>query len=188
MPDVTAVVPSIPPRAWMLRRALASVLGQSHPVDAISVAIDTTHAGSAATRNRALYAATTEWCCFIDDDDQWKPNHVERLLATAEETSADVVYPWPEMVGGGDPRPDRFGVPFDEAELRRGSYIPVTSLVRTKLAQDCGGFHLRPGSPYDDHAFYLSCLEAGGKFVHLPERTWLWNIHSGNTSGEPTRW
>ena len=185
---VTAVIPSIPPRSKMLRRALASVLSQTRPVDGISVAVDNSHAGSAATRNRALAGVTTEWVAFLDDDDQWKANHVERLLATAEETNADVVYPWPEMFGAGDPRPDRFGVPFDEAELRRGSYIPVTSLVRTELAWKCGGFHLRPGSPYDDHAFYLSMLDVGAKFVHLPERTWIWNIHGQNTSGSASRW
>jgi glycosyltransferase involved in cell wall biosynthesis len=185
---VTAVIPSIPPRARMLRQAVASVLSQTRPVDAISIAIDHNREGSAATRNRALFAASTEWCAFIDDDDQWKANHVERLLATAQETNADVVYPWPEMNGMTDPRPDRFGKPFDPDELRRGSYIPVTSLVRTKLAQECGGFHFGPNSPYDDHAFYLAMLDAGAKFVHLPERTWIWNVLGQNTSGRPDRW
>lgn len=58
---VTAVIPSIPPRVKMLRRALASVLTQTRAPDAISVAIDHDHEGSAATRNRALAAADTEW-------------------------------------------------------------------------------------------------------------------------------
>lgn len=185
--SVTAVIPSIPPRARLLRRALGSVLGQIHPVDAISIAIDHRKEGSAVTRNRALAGARTEWVAFLDDDDQWKPEHVYRLLTTALDTGADVVYPWPEMVGAGDPRPDRFGVPFDADELRRGSYIPVTSLVRTELAQRVG-FHYRPGSPYDDHAFYLGLLDLGATFVHLPERTWLWHVEGQNTSGKPERW
>lgn len=186
--DVTAVIPSIPPRARMLKRALGSVLAQTHPVAGISVAVDVTHAGSALNRNRALSAVTTEWVAFLDDDDQWKANHVERLLATAQETGADVVYPWPEMFGGGDPRPDRWNKPFDADELRRGSYIPVTSLVRTELAWRCGGFQIPDGSVYDDWGFYLALLDHGAKFVHLPERTWIWNIHAGNTSGRSDRW
>lgn len=187
MSTVTAVIPSIPPRRDLLQRALGSVFAQIHPVDAISVAVDLNREGSAVTRNRALAAATTEWCAFLDDDDVWKAKHVYRLLTTAHDTGADVVYPWPEMVGGGDPRPDRFGVPFDAEELRRGSYIPVTSLVRTELAQQVG-FHYRPGSPYDDHAFYLGLLELGAKFAHLPERTWYWHVEGQNTSGRPDRW
>lgn len=187
MNTVTAVTPSIPPRKALLERAVASVLRQSAPVAAISIAVDLTREGSAVTRNRALTAVTTEWAAFLDDDDQWKREHVERLLRCAEQTGADVVYPWPEMIGAGDPRPDRFGVPFDADELRRGSYIPVTSLVRTELAQRVG-FHYRPGSPYDDHAFYLGMLEVGAKFVHLPERTWYWHVEGQNTSGRPDRW
>lgn len=87
---------------------------------------------------------TTEWCAFLDDDDQWKPNRVQGLLEAAEETGTEVVCPWREMVGSGDPHPDRFGVLFD-AEQLRGSFIAVTSLVRTKLAQQLG-FYYRPGS------------------------------------------
>lgn len=129
----------------------------------------------------------TEWVAFLDDDDQFKQNHLERLLATAEETGVDVVYPWPEMVGMSDPRPDRFGVPFDPAELRRGSFIPVTSLVRTELAQ-LAGFKCPSGSIYDDWGFYLGLLDLGAKFHHLAERTWIWNVQGQNTSGRPERW
>ena len=187
MSDVTAVIPTIPPRRTLLRRALGSVLGQTQPVAAVSIAVDLNREGSAVTRTRALAAVATDWAAFLDDDDQWLPQHVELLAACAEATGADVVYPWPEMVGAGDPRPDRFGVPFDADELRRGSYIPVTSLVRTELAQRVG-FHYRPGSPYDDHAFYLGMLELGAKFVHLPQRTWIWHVEGQNTSGRPDRW
>ncbi|MGB8254003.1 MAG: glycosyltransferase [Pseudonocardiaceae bacterium] len=111
----------------------------------MSVAVDLNREGLAPfTRNSALAAVTTEWCAFLDDDDQWKPNRVQGLLEAAEETGTEVVCPWREMVGAGDPHPDRFGVLFD-AEQLRGSFIAVTSLVRTKLAQQLG-FYYRPGS------------------------------------------
>jgi hypothetical protein len=28
----------------------------------------------------------------------------------------------------------------------------------------------------------------GAKIVHLPEQTWIWRHHSGNTSGREDRW
>ncbi|HEX5345969.1 MAG TPA: glycosyltransferase [Pseudonocardiaceae bacterium] len=185
--DVTVVIPTIPIRARLLRRALASVVLQTFQPAAIVVEYDHEHEGSAVTRTRALGKVTTQWTAFLDDDDSMLPMHLEKLLEAQVDTGADVVYPWPEMVGSGDPRPDRFGVPFDADELRRGSYIPVTSLVRTELAQRVG-FHYRPGSPYDDHAFYLGMLELGARFHHLPERTWLWHVMGQNTSGRPDRW
>lgn len=186
-PGITVVIPTIPPRKTLLRRAIGSVLGQTLPAAAISVAVDLDKEGSAATRNRALAAASTEFVAFLDDDDQFLPQHLELLASCQAITGADVVYPWPEMVGAGDPRPDRFGKPFDANELRRGSYIPVTSLVRTKLAQ-AAKFRWRKDTPYDDHAFYLGLLNLNAKFVHLPQRTWLWNVAGQNTSGRPDRW
>lgn len=184
---ITVVIPTIPPRRGLLKRAIGSVLGQTLPAAAISVAVDLDKEGSAATRNRALAAAATEFVAFLDDDDQFLPQHLELLSACQESTGADVVYPWPQMVGAGDPRPDMFGKPFDAAELRRGSYIPVTSLVRTELAQ-IAKFRWRRDTPYDDHAFYLGLLNLDAKFVHLPQRTWLWNVTGQNTSGRPDRW
>ena len=185
-PGVTVVTPSIPPRTKMLRRALASVLAQTRPPDAISVAVDRDREGSAATRNRALDAAGTEWVAFLDDDDQFLPHHLEMLLACAQTSGADVVYPIPEVAGQPPPQL-RFGLPFDPDELRRANYIPVTSLVRTQLAR-AAKFRCPRGTVYDDWGLYLGLLNLGARFVHLPEKTWIWNWHPGNTQGQPDRW
>lgn len=195
MLEISVVIPSIPPRAKMLRRALWSVLSQTLVPFAIIVETDLHHEGSAVTRTRGLNKVTTEWTAFLDDDDVLLPQHLELLAQTAAETGADVIYPWPTVVGGTDPSPDRFGQPFDAEMMRHRSYIPVTSMVRTKLAQECGGFRCPPGSPYDDWGFYLAMLDADATFVHLPVRSWIWNHHGqgsvgvpGNTSGQATRW
>lgn len=182
---VTAVIPSIPPRAKLLRRALASVLAQTHTAAAVSVAVDLKREGSAVTRNRALATVQTEWCAFLDDDDQLLPQHLELLLACAEQSGADLVYPRP-----AEPAPRlRFGLLFDADELRRANYIPVTVLARTELVRAAGGFRCPPGSDHDDYGCWLAMLDLGARFVHLPVATWLWNGDPGqNTSGRPDRW
>jgi len=185
-PGVTVVIPSIPPRAEMLSRAVASVLTQTCPPEAISVALDHDHEGSAATRNRALAAVQTEWTAFLDDDDQLLPHHVGSLLMCAANNGADVVYSCPEVEGRPAPVL-RFGLPFDAAELRRGNYIPVTSLVRTRLAQ-ASRFRCLRGSIHDDWGFYLGLLNLNARFEHLPEKTWIWNWHPGQTEGQANRW
>jgi glycosyltransferase involved in cell wall biosynthesis len=188
MLEITVCVASIPPRARRLRAALASVCAQTYQPTAIVVEYDHNRTGAAATKNRALAKVTTEWTAVLDDDDLLFPQHLERLAETQQQTGADVVYPWPLMNGAGDPRPDRFGKPFDPDELRRASYIPTTALFRTELARAAGGFQKPPGSPYDDWGLWLGMLELGAKFHHLPERTWQWNVGTHNTSGMAERW
>src|SRR5690349_19947683 len=99
--EITVAIPSIPVvRSAMLAQAVRSVLRQSLPAAALSVAFDTTAAGAAATRQRALDAVRTPWVAFLDDDDQFKPEHLEKLYLHAMNSGADYVYSWFEMVGG----------------------------------------------------------------------------------------
>lgn len=77
---VTVVIPSIPPRAKLLHRALDSVLTQRYTADAIVVEVDRDHAGAAVTRNRGLAKVDTEWTAFLDDDDVFGPDHLAELM------------------------------------------------------------------------------------------------------------
>lgn len=181
--DVTAVVCTIPPRAEQLGEALASVAAQTVQPAAIVIEFDWRRTGAAAAKNRALARVTTEYAATLDDDDVWYPHHLETLVEAAAETGADVVYPWPVMVGAAPLRPDRFGAPFDAVELRRGNYIPTTALIRTELARDVGGFQCPPGTPFDDWGLWLAMLDAGARFHHVPQQTWECRFHGGNTQG-----
>lgn len=186
---VTAVIPSIPTRSRLLGRALNSVLSQTRPVDAISVSVDHTRRGSAKTRSRALSGVGTEWTALLDDDDEWLPGHIAQLWRHAQETGADLVYPWFTVPEGWDPWPEREGQSFDEALLRTMNYIPITVLVRTDLLWEAGGFTPKdpdnPESLCDDWGTWERLLAAGAKFSHLNSRTWIWHWHGGNTSGRP---
>jgi len=190
-PGITVVIPSIPPRAHLLHRAVGSVLRQMLPAAALSVVVDHQREGAPVTRQRALDAVGTEWVAFLDDDDEMQPEHLARLMACAEETGADYVYPWYTVVGGADPMPGHFGRPWDPADPRQTT---ITTLVRTELAQEVGFLRPAEGGTVggqvwgEDYQFTLGCQRAGAQIVHLPERTWLWHHDSGNTSGRPDRW
>lgn len=178
----------------MLERALRSVLSQDRPVDAVSIAVDRFRRGAAANRTRALSGVGTRWTALLDDDDEWGPEHVGLLLAHAEETGADLVYPW-FNTNGFDPWPYREGQPFNEVLLRTTNYIPITVLVKTELLWEAGGFTAKnpgasaPGeSPCDDWGTWERLLAAGARFEHLNRRTWTWHWHGGNTSGRADRW
>lgn len=213
MPSVGVAIPSIPARPDMLARALSSVTIQTRLPDQISVVIDHDHRGAAPTRNRAWQALQTDWVAFMDDDDELLPHHLERLLGHAEETGADLVYPWfhlNQLRAGGFIRAesdgagfllvdgeDAEGRPFDEKAktwiLETGNFIPVTLIVRRSLLAEVGGFPT-PGTeewPHptcEDWGCWQRLLRAGATFSHLPERTWIWRHHGRNTSGSGSRW
>lgn len=204
MLDAVVVIPTIRGREDMLARAMASVR-EAGVLYGFSVALDENGEGPAIGRNRAVDLADlpggeSTWIAFLDDDDEFMPGHLSACIQHAEETGADVVYPWFELIREGKNRndwafllidgEDAFGQPFNEGALRLNNYIPVTALVRRSLFEQVGGFPV-PGSeewPHvqnEDWGLWLRLLDAGAKFSHLPQRTWTWHHHGKNTSGRP---
>lgn len=188
MTTVAVVIPSIPARARLLMRAVASVLAQTHTPDEIIVSVDCQGRGATWNRQHAMEQATTEWVAFLDDDDELLPQHLERLVATAEESGADMVFPWFHCIGGVDPFPQHFGRQWDRDNPTQTT---ITFLVRRQAALDCGGFveadDLVDGNGYrlgEDFRFVCRLGEKH-RIVHLPERTWRWHHHGANTSGRP---
>lgn len=192
MSDITVVIPTHPARVanGMTKRAVGSVLGQSRPAAAIIVEQDLLGAGAAPTRNSGLQKVTTEWVAFLDSDDQLKKDHLQVLFDGAQASGADYVYSWYDPIGfGRDPLP-HFGKVFDP---ENPTQTTVTTLVRTDLAQEVGFRHVPPGKLIngerygEDFQFTVEVIAKGGKIVHVPRRTWLWNCHGLNTSGLPDR-
>jgi hypothetical protein len=196
--DVTVATAAIPPRfANVLPLCITSVLAQTVLPRSHAVVLDVCCEGEAITRNRAANAADTEWLAFLDDDDVLMPHHIETLMTAAHDSDADIIYPWFTVDGGEDPFPEAFGREFSPEDLRTRTYIPVTLMVKTELFHEVGGFPepdslewkqfgLDPGKGMGpDWGFLLKCLDREAKFLHVPERTWVWNHHHHNTSGRP---
>ncbi|WP_433050328.1 glycosyltransferase family 2 protein [Dactylosporangium sp. CS-033363] len=136
MPDVTVVVPTHD-RPGDLERAVASVRRQTVPPVAIVVVDDTGSAEEAAgrlgvryvrvashtagaSRNRGALHADTSHLAFLDDDDEWAPTFLERLLAAGGDLAA--AWTW-----------------YQRGEQRR----PGCTLPRRLRAADC--LHHNPG-------------------------------------------
>lgn len=153
-PGITVVIPSIPPRKQLLERALRSVLAQTMPAAAVSVAVDTERRGAAATRQQALDAVQTRWVAFLDDDDELLPNHLAELFRAARQTDAQYLWsryrvacPNPSPIfttpvwlrPEGDPYPLGRGT-FEQWNDNQPAQTTITTLVRTELARGVGGF------------------------------------------------
>jgi hypothetical protein len=114
---IAAVIP-LHNKAGFVARAVASVFGQTRPVDEIIIVDDASTdnglgkiaaflrdprvkvlrrdrpgAGGYAARNLAIRSATSEWIAFLDADDCWKSHFVEtisKLIAQAPTTTGCV--------------------------------------------------------------------------------------------------
>lgn len=205
-PTVSVIIPTHPARVrnGMLTRALNSVHAQSLLPDAVHVAVDNDGHGAAATRQRALDAASTDFVAFLDSDDLFLEHHLRWLVAHQQKTDADFVYAWFKVLQQFPDGTSRvleedpiFPVthylsPFDPADPIETT---VTTLVRTDLAQQVGFQPLDRGEANsgEDRFFTLGCLEAGATISHLVRKSWLWTHHQlpdgtqGNTAGLPTK-
>lgn len=197
--DVTVAIPSIPPRVRLLRRAVYSVLNQTYGAMGLSIAVDHYKEGAGPTRQRALDGVTTPWVAFLDDDDEFMPEHIEKLVWHAQETGADYAYSWFKVVRPDgiiieeDPvfPPGHYLNPWDNDNPRQTT---VTTLVRTDLARQVRFAPVLEDGTIDGHRhgedwdFTLGCVAAGAKISHLVEKTWYWHHDSKNTSGRPDRW
>lgn len=176
------------PRADLLLRAIASVSAQTLQPDSIVISIDTERQGAAYCRQRGFEQVNTPLVAWLDDDDEFKPQHLERLRATMVEQDVDLVYGWYDVINGGDPLTIE-GRPWAADNM---GLFPVTYLVKSECVRDAGGWApagYEPEAPsHGGEDWQLQCRmrDNGVVMYHLNERTWHW-IHGANTSGLPHR-
>jgi hypothetical protein len=196
---IAVITPSLPERGEMLGEAVESVRAQTLQPSVHAVGIDYARVGIGAMLNHLATGLQVEWLARLDDDDLFRPDHLELLASGVED--ADVVYAWCEVAprardGQAPPAPEVLGRDgwtnhdFDPNRLRRRNYIPATAaLVRKSLWEELGGWALgswgigeSPREPEfaEDWDFWLRALDAGAQFLCIPEVTWTYRYHGEN--------
>ena len=78
-PLVSVVIPSVPGREKYLQRAIQSVKNQTYKnIEIITIVDDTINSNQA--RNRGVKLANGDFIAFLDDDDTWHPEKIERQM------------------------------------------------------------------------------------------------------------
>lgn len=197
-PKVSVVIPTRD-RPDCLAEAVASVLAQSRPVFEVIVVDDASRdpeairaalgndprvrllrnersMGGGGTRNLGIANAEGDLIGFLDDDDIWRPEKLERQVAVwcrAADPERTLVYCALEVRGrGGDVRlPARgIGVEEDVGDYlwRRGGWIQTSSLLLPRpLALEIGFRAELPA--HQDWDFVIRLAEFGGAFAFLSE-------------------
>ena len=198
---VSVIIPTLD-RPKLLLRAIDSVLRQTYQDIELIVVVDrpdpdtisavrsrddprlqllvNPHPSTAAgARNAGADHATGEWVAFLDDDDEWLPNKLERQIAFASGRAPALVsclnrvvtptatYVWPQVIY------DNSG-PIDEylfnrrSPFRACSFIQTSSYLLPRWLFDKVRFNVE--SPHDDWEFVLRLSkQAGASIETVPE-------------------
>jgi glycosyltransferase involved in cell wall biosynthesis len=146
--------------------------------------------GAAAARNLGIGRARGEWIAFLDSDDMWEPEALERLTrATEEHPEAGLITSWGRVVDA-DGRPTdrivgkRSPGPFftPESFLEKDSGGVLTPMVRRHLLARAGGYDESLRTAHDcDLWLRLSFLTP---MVAVSEPLLLRRVHDENASGD----
>ena len=122
-------------------------------------------------RNVGIRLTSSDWVAFLDDDNQWEPDHL-RLTVGALSAGADLVYtdvgrylpdgsPLDVLSRDFDRRAmaDEAYVDANSIAVRRGSDVRFSTLPRTRATL-----------PKEDWEFVFR-LSRRGRVVHVPRRT-----------------
>jgi len=221
-PIVSVVIPTLN-RPTLLLRAIKSVLRQSYQAFEVIVVVDrpdpdtveavksvddprvgvilnTDALNAAGARNAGADHAIGEWVAFLDDDDEWLPNKLEKQIALAAGHPSTLVSCLCRVVTptGTYVRPKAIydhSVPIDEYLFDRrtllggSSFIQTSSYLLPRSLFDKVRFD--PDSAHDDWGFLLHLSkQTGARIETVPEvlviiyfeeqrpsftsRTWSW--------------
>lgn len=136
----------------------------------IRLVINETNMGVARTRNRGLDMVQGQYVALLDSDDYWKPQLLEKMLARAEETKADIIYCSYELVDEqGKKVCNDFLVPEEttfQESIVRSVITCSTVLITGELAKN----HRFPTNVYhEDTALWFQILRDGGIARGVPE-------------------
>lgn len=154
--------------------------------------------GVSAARNLAIAHADEDFVAFLDGDDLWHPEKIERQLAAARAAGESAVLLYTDFLDFCEDINEGRHVPvrifeatnqnvLDDFFVYDGPIMPSSVLVRTKAIKEAQGFD--PTLRYaEDTDAWLRLAAAGGRFQHVPGVLTFKRRHGANATGDPRDW
>ena len=207
LPLVSVIVP-VYNCAPYVEQAIRSVMAQSYPAWELIViddcSTDTTreivarvaeedervhlicnaeNLGVAKTRNKGLEQSRGAYVAFLDGDDLWLPEKLERQLALMEERQADIVYSSYGIVNAaGQPAAEDYVVPERTTfEQMLGENVIGCSTVLLK-GEVARRYRFMVDFYHEDYCLWLDMLKDGLLAVGCPQVLVKWRLISNSRS------
>ena len=211
MAKVSVVIPAYNSEA-VLAECVESVLAQTAPPDEILIVDDGStdrtsaiaaeysgrdarvrcirqeNAGVAAARNRGIREAAGEWVAMVDADDRWLPEKLERQLALAQKTGAELLYTAAACI-------DETGRPTGRVLTSTASETYETLLYGNKIVSSSVmarrdwliRYPMEHDELHEDYLCWLRLLENGCRAAGIPQPLIEYRVSAGSKSGNKLR-
>lgn len=135
--------------------------------------------GTARSRNRGLELSQGQYVAFLDSDDIWHSQKLERQIAAAQAGGADVVFTSYAIIGNdGQPRCNDFVVPrqTDFRQMLRKNVVGCSTVLISAAAAE--KYRFQEDVFHEDYALWLTMIRDGAVFVGVPEVLVSYRYHS----------
>jgi glycosyltransferase involved in cell wall biosynthesis len=131
-------------------------------------------------KNVGILEAKGEYIAFLDDDNVWRPDHLQILFKEiSRDPKLDLVYGDRWLIDDAKTFKPRLGISsdFDIAILLRRNFIDTSDvLVKRQAIIDVGGYDERY-TKYVDWNLWVRMVKAGKKFLHTPMIVTDYHVH-----------
>ena len=126
--------------------------------------------GVSYSRNRGVDSAGADWIAFLDSDDLWKPEKLEKQIKIQRERNADIVYTgYDYMDAEGNPIDSVFHVPQEltyEQLLKQNVMSCSGILLKKQLLQE---YRMEKDEVHEDFLEWLRLLRSGAYAIGIDE-------------------
>ncbi|WP_319583137.1 glycosyltransferase family A protein [uncultured Pseudodesulfovibrio sp.] len=131
-------------------------------------------------RNHGLSMARGRYLFSLDPDDALRPDFMARCVDTLER-NPKIAGVYPDYFEHTTTACREIRLPdFNQGRLRVENTLPPTAMYRREVWE--AGVRYRANTDYEDWDFWVQCVAAGARFLHIPEPLYDYNFHDRNFS------